>query len=559
VVASPPARTNGPSLSGGAGGRVDVEWDDEELATNIYDAPHDASDAVVDDRPDLSEVELSADGSPVPHPSRAPAPSPSAKPIHELASLPTAISKPGRNGTGSRSNPFDFVLPEAAQPAPSSEPVTGPALRSPPARAGRAVLYGAAAGIVALASLTTFVIYHYVVGSRPGEVTILSDPATNVQVLLDNKRMLDAKGVAIDGTPAVIPLKAGSYVVTVQREGYVPYNEKVELNGGDRVTVRARLERLASTGFTLMSDPPGATAVLDGRPLDGLTPLRVEWTPGRHHIDVRNSVGSWSQDFTIEAGKMLELHAVVGQAALPPKLAEKPAPPLPPAAPAAREEPLKPIKLAAADHPIEKLTATRPPKEDKKPVQAAKKAAAETHDDSDLPPPTKPKAAAAAAPAPAKSTAAPAPATKPTASASTPTTPAPAKPAAAASTTAAPAPTKPAATTAAPAPTKPAATAAAPAPTKPAAAPAAKSGAASSSSEGILRIGSKPWTNIAIDGKDTGLHTPQTNIKLSPGTHRVTLSNPQFNVKQTFSVDIKAGETETVRKDLTPQKDDDSD
>ena len=71
--------------------------------------------------------------------------------------------------------------------------------------------------------------------------------------------------------------------------------------------------------------------------------------------------------------------------------------------------------------------------------------------------------------------------------------------------------------------------------------------------DGWLRLGSKPWTNILVDGKETGLHTPQTHLKLGAGSHRITLTNPQFSIKETFSVDIKAGETETVIKDLRPQ------
>ncbi len=89
--------------------------------------------------------------------------------------------------------------------------------------------------------------------------------------------------------------------------------------------------------------------------------------------------------------------------------------------------------------------------------------------------------------------------------------------------------------------------------------PAAKPAAVASGGEGYLRLGSKPWTNIAVDGKETGTHTPQTKLKLAPGSHRITLTNPQFNIKETFSVDIKAGETETVIKDLRPQNNDDSD
>jgi len=79
-----------------------------------------------------------------------------------------------------------------------------------------------------------------------------------------------------------------------------------------------------------------------------------------------------------------------------------------------------------------------------------------------------------------------------------------------------------------------------------------KAPAASSGSDGWLRLGSKPWTNIVVDGKETGLHTPQTHLKLAAGSHRITLTNPQFSIKETFSVDIKAGETETVIKDLRP-------
>ena len=93
-------------------------------------------------------------------------------------------------------------------------------------------------------------------------------------------------------------------------------------------------------------------------------------------------------------------------------------------------------------------------------------------------------------------------------------------------------------------------------PKPPADKPPDKSSAPASSGgggEGWLRLGSKPWTNIIVDGKETGLHTPQTHLKLGAGSHRITLTNPQFNIKETFSVEIKSGETETVIKDLRPQ------
>jgi hypothetical protein len=80
--------------------------------------------------------------------------------------------------------------------------------------------------------------------------------------------------------------------------------------------------------------------------------------------------------------------------------------------------------------------------------------------------------------------------------------------------------------------------------------------AAAGGGEGYLRLNSKPWTNITVEGKDTGLHTPQTRLKIGAGSHRITLTNPQFGIKETFSVDVKSGETETVIKDLRPQSND---
>ena len=110
-----------------------------------------------------------------------------------------------------------------------------------------------------------------------------------MQILLDNKRQ------AVDGTPATLKLEPGSYVLTVQREGYVPSNEQVEIKPGDTTRRHITLEPLASgTGFTLVSEPAGAQAFLDGRALEGLTPLKVQSVmPGKHKIEVKTASGSW--------------------------------------------------------------------------------------------------------------------------------------------------------------------------------------------------------------------------------------------------------------------------
>jgi serine/threonine protein kinase len=89
-----------------------------------------------------------------------------------------------------------------------------------------------------------------------------------------------------------------------------------------------------------------------------------------------------------------------------------------------------------------------------------------------------------------------------------------------------------------------------PAPAKTTAAPEAKP-AAPMRGSGVLRINTRPWSTISIDGVPVG-NTPQMNIKVSAGTHTVTLENPQFGVKQKLTVTIRPGETVTRVVTLKP-------
>lgn len=91
---------------------------------------------------------------------------------------------------------------------------------------------------------------------------------------------------------------------------------------------------------------------------------------------------------------------------------------------------------------------------------------------------------------------------------------------------------------AAPAP-RPIASALAPMPaTSPATSPAASP--ATSSDTGMLRINSRPWSQVSVDGRLVG-NTPQMSLRLSPGKHTVLLVNPEFSLRKTLTVQIKRG------------------
>jgi hypothetical protein len=86
----------------------------------------------------------------------------------------------------------------------------------------------------------------------------------------------------------------------------------------------------------------------------------------------------------------------------------------------------------------------------------------------------------------------------------------------------------------------------------PAAPPAEKAVAAAPApaGDGILMIASKPPCEIFIDGKPTGLTTPQREITLPAGSHKVTLVNKGEAITKTIAVQISTGQPTKVIQDL---------
>jgi hypothetical protein len=68
--------------------------------------------------------------------------------------------------------------------------------------------------------------------------------------------------------------------------------------------------------------------------------------------------------------------------------------------------------------------------------------------------------------------------------------------------------------------------------------------------DGVLMISSKPPCEIYVDGKATGLMTPQRSIPLAAGKHKITLVSPDKTIKKTVAVDIVADKPTKVIQDL---------
>lgn len=99
---------------------------------------------------------------------------------------------------------------------------------------------------------------------------------------------------------------------------------------------------------------------------------------------------------------------------------------------------------------------------------------------------------------------------------------------------------------------KPAATdkaAASEKPEKKIAAPVEKK-SAEPAGEGTLMVSSKPPCEIVVDGKPTGLTTPQRSLPLSAGKHQITFVNDAEGIKKTVSVTITADQSTKLIQDL---------
>jgi hypothetical protein len=74
--------------------------------------------------------------------------------------------------------------------------------------------------------------------------------------------------------------------------------------------------------------------------------------------------------------------------------------------------------------------------------------------------------------------------------------------------------------------------------------------APSAGGNGTLMISSKPPCEIVIDGKATGLSTPQRALPLTAGAHKITFVNAGEHINKTVAVSITADQTTKLVKDL---------
>lgn len=133
------------------------------------------------------------------------------------------------------------------------------------------------------------------------EISAANEGAQGGRVLVDGRPVGD-----LGSTPLrVTDLQPGRHEVRVEREGYVPFEQWIEVGGGQLVRIPAMLERAApETGQILVAGPTGAPIFLDGQPAGTAPTVLENVTVGAHTVEIRPpGEVPYSQQVTVLAGQ----------------------------------------------------------------------------------------------------------------------------------------------------------------------------------------------------------------------------------------------------------------
>jgi serine/threonine protein kinase len=467
---------------------LDMDWDDEDLSTQIYDRPEDGYESVDTGYDDIAGL---------------------AAPVIDQAQVQTFVPK--AHGVAADGVPAVQVSPRAYGPTSSEVPVAAAATARATARAGQAtqpiVTHApppertrsplSAALFVAAFAVLCLGAWLFLDRTEPGVVQLTTHPADAV-VLFDGKPVGSSSPFVRTGVEP-----GEKHLIEVKKDGYRSWSQEVQVQAGQTlqfpVTLQpegeptpatptaaepsaptpAPVEEVAATGgFSLESTPIGAKVFLDGKALDEVTPLRVaNLVPGSYEVKLELAgFRAYTTRLDVRSGVDMSLPRVQ----------------------------LEPER-------IQVRISSEPPGADAVVVRGDERRAlgrtplSVSLDNNGTPwmvEVTKDKFMAF------KQTLEPSGEAELTVSATLLKDDA-----------------RPASSSASSAPRR--------------ARPAAAGGGT-----GTLRINARPWAQVYVDGKLVG-NTPQMNLTLPVGSHRISLNNPEFNLRKNLTVTIKAGEVET--------------
>ena len=467
-----------------------MDWDDEELSTQIYDRP--------EDQPQTGPAPIK--------PSTAGTKRSRAWLDTTSRRVATFVPPMGHGGGALVSSFLRAVSPTPRPRRPTRRSrrhrrpraqrrSLSPSSRTPSTpEKNRSLLYtGLAVGAVAVLCI---LIYVFLAKTEPGVVQLTTHPA-DAQVMFDGKPVGTASPFVVTG---VSPNE--NHLIEVRKQGYTSWSQEVQVQPGQTLQLpvgldpsgtgaQSRIQVGAIGGFSLETLPPGAKVFLDGQELGGLTPLRVgNLVPRRYEVKVRlNGYRESTIPVEVRAGvdqslprTVLEAQQIRVRVTSEPPNAD---------AVVSRGDERRPLGKTPVDVTLENNGTPWILEVSKKGFEEHTETLSSTSGSNEL--------------------AVRAVLMKGASEQSVVTT----------------------------ARTQPV--------TRPAVAPRPREksdGGGAGGGTGTLRLNSRPWSQVFVDGKMIG-NTPQMNLQLSAGEHRITLVNPEFGLRKNITVKVKAGDTQT--------------
>jgi len=267
---------------------LEMDWDDEEMSTQIYDRPDESSQR----NPVPAGVNAPMSGSFPPALQGGAATTPGGyAPVQQPVAPPQGYGAP--SPFTHQTQPGGYAAPQP-QYGYDQEPVAAQRQRNP----------------MVIAVLLVLLILGAIVGAlllvrprAPGTVHVTTTP-------LDAVVSLDGRPIGGSSPFVVTDVAPGAtHEVSVTKAGYRSWSTKLELQAGETMELPAVALEALESGFQLDSSPTGARVFVDGKKLDQMTPVRVtSLTPGDHQIRLEiDGFAPWESSLHVTPGSVLEL------------------------------------------------------------------------------------------------------------------------------------------------------------------------------------------------------------------------------------------------------------
>jgi hypothetical protein len=292
-------------------GGVDIDWDDDDEATTVFDkSQDDPARALLQSSPPAAGAPAPRPAAGMPMPSRSvPPPSLSKPPPPPPAPLSKSLAPPAPTmPTMSRGPlpPPPVTAPVSSMPAPAAVPdLHIPAGMQ--ASGGRGLLYALAAVVILGAAAAGY----FLVAGKPGSLVVTvagpgNKTVNGVEIFVDGEK----KNCPV--IPCRIPdLKPGTHLVKVAAAGYTPTADKAfTVTAGNEAVENVELARPSEgTGIKVASEGRGLKLLIDGKEIGPLPQEIRDMTPGDHTVRIEGGerYEPFEKTITVEADKLLTL------------------------------------------------------------------------------------------------------------------------------------------------------------------------------------------------------------------------------------------------------------